>query len=324
MKPRSVSPVAAVNSTSNVIRSSVRADRVGHHRRRLGEHLALASHALGQPRRVRVLAEAHGGLGARRLVGRAVHRLGDPDLVDALRRRPRAPCRPCWSCRGGRRCRRSWNCPARRPSRMRSPVLAGLLAAGDPRGAGADVDAGLEQRGRARRRSATAGCSSRRRAAGRCSASMSLVAVTPVGSGQPASSAASTPTLSAPCAYTPTSSMSSRPMMACSERLPMLPVVHWITRSGRWVLMHASSLGRFTGHLWSVCIREDSLNRPSRRTAGTISAMQHFLRHPQSRIHPQPVPISRSAHGLRRRTALPSRHANRTACRQGYAPPQRI
>src|ERR1700755_1439020 len=27
--------------------------------------------------------------------------------------------------------------------------------------------------------------------------------------------------------------MSSRPMMACSDRLPMLPVVHWMTRSGR-------------------------------------------------------------------------------------------
>src|ERR1700733_1697841 len=74
---------------------------------------------------------------------------------------------------------------------------------------------------------------------------MSFVACTPVGSGQPASSAASTPTLSAPCAYTPTSSMSSRPMMACRERLPMLPVVHWITRSGRsavLVVMCASSL----------------------------------------------------------------------------------
>src|ERR1700677_4619883 len=62
---------------------------------------------------------------------------------------------------------------------------------------------------------------------------MSLVACTPVGFGQPASSAASTPTLSGPCAYTPTSSMSGRPMMACSDRRPMLPVVHWITRSER-------------------------------------------------------------------------------------------
>jgi hypothetical protein len=41
MKPRSLSPVAAVNSTSKVIRSSVAPDRVGHHRGRLGEHLAL-------------------------------------------------------------------------------------------------------------------------------------------------------------------------------------------------------------------------------------------------------------------------------------------
>src|SRR5256885_5667603 len=61
---------------------------------------------------------------------------------------------------------------------------------------------------------------------------MSLVAVTPVGSGRPDSSAASTPTLSAPCAYTPTSSMSSRPMIACSDRRPILPVVHWMTRKG--------------------------------------------------------------------------------------------
>src|ERR1700733_5701315 len=65
---------------------------------------------------------------------------------------------------------------------------------------------------------------------------MSFVACTPVGSGQPDRSAASTPTLSAPCAYTPTSSMSGRPMMACSDRRPMFPVVHWMTRKGRSAL----------------------------------------------------------------------------------------
>ena len=64
---------------------------------------------------------------------------------------------------------------------------------------------------------------------------MSLVAVMPVGSGHPHRSAASCPTLSAPCAKTPTSSMSGRPMIACSERRPMLPVVHWMTLSGRSV-----------------------------------------------------------------------------------------
>src|ERR1700722_20899569 len=62
---------------------------------------------------------------------------------------------------------------------------------------------------------------------------MSLVACTPVGSGHPESSAASTPNLSAPCAHTLTNSMSGRPMMACSDRRPMFPVVHWITRNGR-------------------------------------------------------------------------------------------
>jgi hypothetical protein len=66
---------------------------------------------------------------------------------------------------------------------------------------------------------------------------MSSVATTPVGSGQPQSSAASFPTLAAPCAKTPTSSMSGRPMIACSDRRPMLPVVHWITRIGRLALM---------------------------------------------------------------------------------------
>src|SRR5580693_7787715 len=72
---------------------------------------------------------------------------------------------------------------------------------------------------------------------------MSLVACTPVGSGQPASSAASTPTLSGPCAYTPTSSMSGRPAMACSYRRPMLPVVHWITRSDRSAPVRVAILG---------------------------------------------------------------------------------
>src|ERR1700744_732058 len=73
---------------------------------------------------------------------------------------------------------------------------------------------------------------------------MSLVAVTPVGSGQPDSSAGSTPTLSCPCADTPTNSISGRPMMACSDRRPMFPVVHWITRSG-WSALVALIWGSF-------------------------------------------------------------------------------
>lgn len=42
-----------------------RPQRIGHHGRRLREHLALAPHALGETRRVRIPAEPHGGLGPR-------------------------------------------------------------------------------------------------------------------------------------------------------------------------------------------------------------------------------------------------------------------
>jgi hypothetical protein len=39
-------------------------------------------------------------------------------------------------------------------------------------------------------------------------------------------------------------------MMECSERVPMFPVVHWITRSGRSVVvvMCASSVRRCSRH----------------------------------------------------------------------------
>jgi hypothetical protein len=40
--------------------------------------------------------------------------------------------------------------------------------------------------------------------------------------------------------------MSERPMIACKERLPMLPVVHWITFSGRSVVIRDSSGDRAT------------------------------------------------------------------------------
>src|ERR1700744_3656219 len=78
----------------------------------------------------------------------------------------------------------------------------------------------------------------KQQASGRTATSPStpLVALSPVGSGEADRSAASTPTLSAPCAYTPTNSMAGRPMMACSDRRPMFPVVHWMTRNGPSVL----------------------------------------------------------------------------------------
>ena len=82
MKPRSLSPVAVVNVTSNVILSSVGADGVRHHRGGLGEHLAFAAHVLGQAGGVGILRKSHRRLCSRRFVGRAVHRLGDADLVD--------------------------------------------------------------------------------------------------------------------------------------------------------------------------------------------------------------------------------------------------
>ena len=84
MKPRSVSPVAGVKVTSNVILSSlapiasaiIAADsaKTSLSRRTLSARPGVSG----------ILREAHRGLGARRLVGRAVHRLGDPDLVDPL------------------------------------------------------------------------------------------------------------------------------------------------------------------------------------------------------------------------------------------------
>ena len=78
--------VAGRGSESHVERDLVErgADRVGHHRSRFGEDLAFPAHALGEAGRLGSLREAHCGLGARRFVGRAVHRLGDADLVDPL------------------------------------------------------------------------------------------------------------------------------------------------------------------------------------------------------------------------------------------------
>ena len=199
MNPRSLSPVAAVNVDVERHPVQRRADRVGHHRRGLGEHLALPPHAFGEARGVGVLREAHRGLRARRLVGGAVDRLGDPNLVDALAgsaehhadhvRHPRM--------RAAAENRRI-AVLASLPDTIQ--ILRRLLAAGDPGGAASRRSHRPPAVESARRCWATAGCSSRRRASSAISASMSLVAVTPVGSGQPASSAASTPTLSAPCA----------------------------------------------------------------------------------------------------------------------------
>ena len=60
------------------------ADRVGHHGCGLGEHLAFPTDALSQPRSIGIAGKAHRGLSSRGFVSRAVHRLGDPDLVDPL------------------------------------------------------------------------------------------------------------------------------------------------------------------------------------------------------------------------------------------------
>src|SRR5882757_9390393 len=108
----------------------------------------------------------------------------------------------------------------------------------------------------------------------------------PVGSGQPASSAASTPTLSAPWAYTPTSSMSLRPMMECSERVPMFPVVHWITRSGRSVVvvMCASSLRRLVDTFWNMYTRALA-RRAGRPSRWHDRRMQHDLPATPSTVH---------------------------------------
>src|SRR5262245_32032630 len=83
MKPRSLSPVAAVKVTSNVILSSlapiasaiIAADSA---------NTSLAPDALGEPWGVGVLRETHRGLGARRRVGRTVHRFRDPNFVHPL------------------------------------------------------------------------------------------------------------------------------------------------------------------------------------------------------------------------------------------------
>ena len=64
------------------------------------------------------------------------------------------------------------------------------------------------------------------------SASTSSVAVTPVFAPVPASSPASTPTLSGPNTRTPTTSRSGCASDARSDRRPMLPVAHCMTRYG--------------------------------------------------------------------------------------------
>jgi hypothetical protein len=121
-------------------------------------------------------------------------------------------------------------------------ILRRLLATGDPRRAGADVHP-LEQADQLidvrPQRVVTTGVG--RKA---ISASTSLVAETPVGSGQPASSAASTRPCRAVCVH-PDELHVVAPDDGVQRRLPMLPVVHWITRSDRsavLVVMCASSL----------------------------------------------------------------------------------
>src|SRR5689334_17176420 len=63
-------------------------------------------------------------------------------------------------------------------------------------------------------------------------ASTSLVAASPIGS-IPASAPASRPSLSALCTHTPTSSRSGRRWMARMAMVPMPPVDHTATRTGR-------------------------------------------------------------------------------------------
>lgn len=122
----------------------VRADGVGHHGRRLGEHLALAAHAFGQSRGVRVAAEAHRRLGACRLVGRAVHRFGDPNLVDPLTRPGEHHADHVGHAGMGAAAEdRGVACLTSISDAVE--ILRCLLAPGDPRRRGTHVHAGLEQ-----------------------------------------------------------------------------------------------------------------------------------------------------------------------------------
>jgi acetamidase/formamidase len=64
--------------------------------------------------------------------------------------------------------------------------------------------------------------------------------------------------------------MSVRPMIACRDRRPMLPVVHWMTRSGLAMeYVYATT----------------PLDRPKSAAAGNISPMQHILPASPSTVH---------------------------------------
>ena len=120
-------------------------ERVGHHRGRLGEDLRLAAHGLGESRGVGRLREAHRPLGLRALVRRAVHRLGDPDLVDALARAAEHHAHEVRHARVGAAAE-DRGAGALAGLEDPGPIGRGLLAAGDPGRAGADVHPGTEQR----------------------------------------------------------------------------------------------------------------------------------------------------------------------------------
>ena len=120
------------------------ADRIGHHRRRLGEDSALFSDALGQTRGLGIAGEPHGGLGAGRLVGRAVHRFGDADLVDPLAG-TREHHRDHIGHAGVRPVAEDSGMASRTRGSDSHQVVRALLAAGDPGGRRAHVDTRFQQ-----------------------------------------------------------------------------------------------------------------------------------------------------------------------------------
>ena len=121
---------------------------------------------------------------------------------------------PAWR-RPPRSARASWGpcSPAGGTRRASSPRCCPPPAGGRPR----------RSRRRAACRGRSPGCSAR-------TSSIEPVASTPVGA-SPASSPASRPTLSGSYTWTPTSSRSGCSSTPCSDRVPMLPVAHWTTRS---------------------------------------------------------------------------------------------